>query len=146
MYEKKFSNNKNRGFKNDRPARPRNVPMTFSLVDEFVSTAGNTVNTQTIMDILDDLNRKDIFTTISIPTQISRALLTGDNDKRGNMNVGYIHSFDIANKTVDVVVYATSVEGVQKMADANALVYKPRILSKGDEFVTFLSFDLVAAD
>lgn len=135
--------NKNSKYGNNNN-RPRNKVMTFELVSTFYSKNNTEMDREAVMDVLESLDDDGIFTVLSTPVQIARGLLFNDNEKKGNMNVGYITSVNREKNTVDVTIYSTSVAKIEDLC----LAYKPRfvpnmISAKDGSFVTFVSFDLV---
>ena len=138
-----FEKNQN-GRNNNRTFRPRNEAMTFELTKSFISTADNELDADAIKSILQGLANDGVFSVISVPVQISRALLTGDAEKRGNMNVGYISAVDSENNRIEVVIYASSVASMKELMKDTKIIVNPRILAHDDEFTTFLSFDFKA--
>lgn len=140
MFEKNQNGRSNRAF------RPRNEPMTFDIANKFVSTAGVELDSDAVKTVLQGLANDGVFSVISVPVQISRALLTGDAEKRGNMNVGYISAVDTATDTMEVVIYASSVQAISDLLKTTKIVVNPRILAHDGEFTTFLSFDFKTVD
>lgn len=125
--------------------RPRNVRMTFKITDRFVSANNTVVAADSVIRGLETLNQLDVFRMVSIPAQMKKSLLFNDENKRGNMNCGYITKIDTENNNIDIVIYASSVDRIKEIADQLILVPRIRVDRDGN-FSTFLSFDLVIAE
>lgn len=123
--------------------RPRNEDYAIKITDNFVSTSKTVMDADTIMDVLTGLSTDGVFSVISVPIQISRSYFFDEPERKGNMNIGYIRSIDRENMIADVTIYSTSVENFKKKLESDDLILSPRILSRGTDFGTFLSFDII---
>lgn len=139
------NNNGNKGGKKPamRPAandRPRNVVMSFSLVLTGSTTNGTEYEPDSVIDKMLFFQDQGIYGMLSVPVQTTRANLDPNDPKKGNITVGFIKEFHDDTQTVDVSIYGSSADAIQKIADD--LVVVPRLIVKNKEAVTFLGFDL----
>lgn len=138
--KKNYNNNRTGGYKTQRTDdRPRNKTFTFPLTVSGVTGNDRTYDVNEALSTLETLNDNDIFTTLSVPVHISRALLENDETRRGTMNIGFIKAISVAELTADVTIFGKNVATIEDM-DLN---FVPRVLVKDEKVVTFLGFDLV---
>lgn len=139
------NNGNNKGGKkpNARPSatdRPRNVIMSFSLVLTGFTNNNTEYDPDTVIDKMLYFQDNGIYGMLSVPVQTTRANLDANDPKKGNITVGFIKEFHDDTQTVDVSIYGSSADAIQKIADD--LVVVPRLIVKNKEAVTFLGFDL----
>ena len=146
------NNGGNKRYNNNRQQapRPKKMQMNVPLVQAFYVTnrQGETteIDRNAVLAALEDLNNNDVFSILTTNITMDRALILGDDSKRGTMTVGFINGFNIDiddNITVDVTIYATSVENVNRLLnDGVKLHLVPRINAYNGEFRSFTGFML----
>ena len=138
----RYSNNKY-SKKNDKPAYPKNKAMTFTIKLSGTTANGKTYKTDSARDIFMDLNSANIFSKLSVPMQISRAIVTGDPETRGNMIIGFVTGIETSEDAIDVMVYGRSVETIESI---DCLYCIPRMaIDRDGNVTTILGFDLTNA-
>jgi hypothetical protein len=135
-------NNNNRGTYNKTQSdRPRNKTITFSMKVSGVNANGREYDVNDALATLENLDNNGIFSMLSVPVHISRALLENNEERRGTSNVGFLKSISINDLTADVSVYGNNVEAIEGI---RGLIFAPRVLVKDGKVATFLGFDLVS--
>lgn len=134
---KNFKNKNTRTPKNDRPKNIElNIPVVF----------GDAVNNQSYSDesainALVHLNDQ-ILPYINIPLNVSRAIATGDENKKGVTSIGYMNSYNKEDNTMKVVVYSRNQEIVDTMQAKGELGLTIRCVAKDNELTRFVSFEI----
>ena len=137
------NNNSNKYSKNNKPQGPKNKAMTFSIQLSGVNANGREYKTDSARDIFQDLSSADIFSKISIPMQISRAIVDGNPETRGNTIIGFVTGIDVTKDEIDVMVYGRSVETIESI---DGLYCVPRmVIDRDGNVTTILGFDLTNA-
>lgn len=122
-----------------KPSKPKNKIMKFPIQLNGANALGKPYNPESAIYLLDDIRATKIFGMLSVPVQISRALI--EKDKRGNVTVGYITDVDASEGTMDVSIYGNFVEQIDPIA--RKLIVQPRVVIKDNEVVTYLGFDFI---
>ena len=138
---KRYNNN------NNQAPRPKKMKMTFPFPTDFYVTdrQGNStlIDRNAVYAAIEDLCANNVFSILTTNVTISHDLLLNDG-KRGVLTVGFINEFDLDNSTVDVTIYASSVENMKKLADQLQVV--PRINAWNGEFRSFTGFSFEMID
>lgn len=133
-------NNNNRDNSNYTP-RPKKMKMTFPFPTDFYVTdrQGNStlIDRNAVYAAIEDLCTNNVFSILTVNVTINRDLLLNDG-RRGALTVGFINGFDLDNSTVDVTIYGTSVENMQKIAEKLQVV--PKLNTWNGEFRSFTGF------
>ena len=134
-------NNNNRNGNNNQTPRPKKMKMTFPIPTDFYNydRQGNAtqIDRNAVYAAIEDLCNNNVFSTLTVNVTISRDILLNDG-KRGSLTVGFINGFDLDASTIDVTIYATSVENMKKIADD--LMVVPKINAWNGEFRSFTGF------
>lgn len=140
----------NRAPNNNQAPRPKKAKMTFPVVSTFgnFDRQGNfnEIDHNQVIAALEELCNNKVFDVLTTPVSISRALIMNDNNKKGSVVVGFVNDFNLDEDTVDVTIYATSVESVNKLMQSTTLILDPRINGYNGEFRSFTGFNLVPAE
>lgn len=140
----------NRAPNTNQAPRPKKVKMTFPVVSTFgnFDRQGNfnEIDHNQVIAALEELCNNNVFSVLTTPVSISRALIMNDNTKKGTAVVGFINDFNLDEDTVDITIYATSVDNINKLMETNTLVLDPRIIGYNGEFRSFSGFNLIPAE
>ena len=140
---RRYNNNNNRGgnYNNNQTPRPKKMKMTFPIPTDFYTydRQGNAtqVDRNAVYAAIEDLCNNNVFSTLTVNVTIPRDILLNDG-KRGSLTVGFINGFDLDASTVEVTIYATSVENMKAIADS--LMVIPKINAWNGEFRSFTGF------
>lgn len=140
----------NRANNNQQNNRPKKITIDFPVVLPFGTTDRNgnftEIDQNTVIANLEELNNNQVFSILTTPVNVSRALIMNDNTKKGNVVVGFINSFDLENMSVAVTIYATSVENMNKLMENTPLGLDLRINGYNHEFRSFTGFTLIPVE
>lgn len=130
--------------------RPKKMTVDFPVVLPFGNTDRNgnftEIDQNSVIAYLEDLNSNNVFSILTTPVNVSRALIMNDSTKKGNAVVGFINSFDLEHMTVAVTIYATSVENMTKLMNTTPLGLDIRINGYNHEFRSFTGFTLIPVE
>ena len=133
-----YSYRSNKNSKNDIP---RNKIMTFDIQLSGTTSNGREYTVQNAIDLLYDLHNADTFSKLSVPVQISRVLLEGDEEAHGNVIAGFVKAIRTDSVAIDVTIYGRN---VNKIENIDGLVVAPRVIVDRDgKVTTILGFDLI---
>lgn len=133
--EKKFTGKRRDDFKK----RVKEV-RSYSLC-----TVGHTYGREPLtyaVDSLIELVASLPFDKISIPVYCTKRNVFG-NDRKGNIQVGFIRSFDLETCSFKVVLFSNSAQSVLRIRNAEIF---PRVLVEDGKVKSIIGFDIVNAD
>ena len=142
---KPYNNNRDQA-----PRKPRKQTFTFSLTNVYTVPDRQYGTAEVDKNVVDSklqyLQDQGIFSLLTTNVNISNQLLHGEESRKGNSTVGFIESVDIANGEVNVSIYGTSVEAMDKLTSKTTLILEPRIIAYNGEFRCFNGFFLKEAN
>ena len=121
---------------------PKNEVLTFTVQVTGTSANGRDYDVQSMYNLISDLSAAGTFTKLSVPVQISRAVLENNEEMRGNTVIGFVKAIDnsIDGMTMDVTVYGRVVD---KIKSIDGLIMGIRaIIDREGNASTILGFDL----
>lgn len=135
----KFNNNA----KNyNKTASTKPVMKTLPIVFTGKDSHGNDYDTDSAIEILNDLQNAGCFTKLSVYTTMAKKICFGRDDARGVMSVARIQSFDAESGEMSIMFFAKNVEYAKLVDD---MVIVPRVRTGRDttKVSTIFGFEIV---
>lgn len=143
-YNKQRNNNNggksfNKNNADRKPNKPvmRSLPMLVSGIDNY----GNSYNTISLYDIMDDLQNAGVFSKLSVTVTMSKKLITGDDNAKGVMSVARVSSYDKDSSEIAITFFGKNTEYADMVKD---MVIIPRVRTGRDteDVSTILAFEI----
>ena len=142
MYDKKNNFNKaNNNFK--QPAKPINK--TIPLVVTGNIGRGRTFDTNTLRDLLIDLEECKCFEKLSILATMPKSLVFDKADARGSIGVARVKNYNKTKDEVTVTFFGKNLGYADLVDDSMVMTVKVHVDRSG-VVDTVLSFDIVSAN
>ena len=100
--------------------------------------SGEDYSDESALEALDHL-QNEILPYINVPVKAARSLLTGDGDKKGFVDIGYLISYDAANDVIRIGVYNKYSDFIEN----NDLSIKLNVIAKDNVLTKFTTFEVV---
>ena len=144
-----YRNNNNYHRDNNNQQRPRKENMTFSLCDSFkIIQKDNSVieiPAEVVIDNLKKLQNDGTFEILTENVQVDKSLILGPG-KKGFGVIGFINKFDFDAMTVELTIYANTVEKVKEFTRGKKYVLEPKIIHYQGQFKCFNGWFLVESE
>lgn len=142
MYEKKDNFN-NKGNNNKQPIKP--ISKTIPLVVTGNAGRGRTFDTNTLRDLLIDLEECKCFEKLSILATMPKALVFDKADARGTIGVARVKGYNKTKDEITVTFFGKNV-GYADMVDDSMVITIKAHADRSGVVDTLLSFDIVSAN
>lgn len=145
MYDKKGNfnkgNNKDNNFK--QPAKPINK--TIPLVVTGNAGKGRTFDTNSLRDLLIELEEAHCFDKLSVLATMPKALVFDKPEARGTIGVARVKSYNKAKDEITVTFFGKSL-GYADLVDDSMVITIKAHADRSGVVDTLLSFDIVNAN
>ena len=136
------SNNNAKNYNNNKTASTKPVMKTLPIVFTGKDSHGNDYNTDSAVQILNDLQNAGVFTKLSVYTTMAKKVCFGRDDARGVMSVARIQSFDAESGEMSIMFFAKNIE-YAKLVDDMVIVPRVRTGRDTDQVSTIFGFEIV---
>ena len=137
MYDKKSNNN----FR--QPAKP--VNKTIPLVVTGNAGRGKTFDTNTLRDLLIDLNESKCFEKLSVLATMPKALVFNKQEARGTIGVARVKGYDKTKDEITVTFFGKNI-GYADLVDDSMVITIKAHSDRSGVVDTLLTFDIISAN
>lgn len=131
---------------NNQQQRPRKENMTFSLTDSFKIVQRDEsvveIPKEVVVENLKKLQDQGVFELLTENVQVDKSLILGPG-KKGFGVIGFINKFDFDAMTVELTIYANTVEKVKEFTKDKHYVFEPKLIHYQGQFKCFNGWFLV---
>lgn len=93
-----------------------------------------------LLDLMEDLQKKNVFSLVSVPVYMSRTIITGNPEFKNRTIIGYMKSFNVDRGECVIMVYSGRTDSFETLKDP---VINARVMVKNDKAVCIIGFDVV---
>lgn len=135
--------NSNKGNNNFKPAKP--ITKTIPLVATGDAGHGKQYDTNTLRDLLMDLNECQCFDKLSILATMPKALVFNKPEARGTIGVARVNGYNTAKDEITVTFFGKNLAYADLVDDSMVMTVKVHADRSG-AVDSILSFDIVNAN